>query len=145
MASIDPAHLNGLFVPLHRSLLQYLGECSPWTAEDSRQGETLAALREMVTRQKQDETLIADALSDAGWVIDFGGYSTSFTDLHYVSLKYLLKQVVNSQKEIVDAFEAAAHKYPDSPFLQTVANNEREILNKARTLSAPQPTMISAT
>ncbi len=145
MAAIDSQHLNSLFVLLHRSLLQYLGECSPWTAEDSHQAETLAAIRGIVTKQELDETLLADTLTSAGWVIDCGGYSTSFTDLHYVSLKYLLKQVVISQTDIVKAFEAAAQKYPDSPLLQTVANNEREILKTARDLVAPQPAVVAAT
>lgn len=144
MAAIDSEHLNSLFVLLHRSLLQYLGECSPWTAEDSHQGETLAAIRGIVTRQEQDETLLADVLNDSGWVINCGGYSTSFTDLHYVSLQYLLKQVVVSQTEIVKAFEAAAQKYPDTPLLQTVANNEREILNTARDLIAKKPAVVAA-
>ena len=144
MAMIDPEHLNRLFVLLHRSLLQYLGECSPWTAEDSRQSETLAALRDIVTRQEQDETLLADVLTESGWVVDCGGYSTSFTDLHYVSLKYLLKQVVLSQTDIVKEFEAAAQKYPDTPLLQTVANNEREILNSARSLAALQAPAVAA-
>ncbi|MDB5339533.1 MAG: hypothetical protein JWN70_5152 [Planctomycetaceae bacterium] len=145
MAAIDSVQLNSLFVLLHRSLLQYLGECSPWTAEDSHQGETLAAIRDIVTRQKQDETLLADTLLESGWVIDCGGYSTSFTDLHYVSLKYLLKQVIISQTNIVKAFEAAAQKYPDTTLLQTVVNNEREILNTARVLAAPQPPVVAAT
>ena len=145
MAAIDSQHLNSLFVLLHRSLLQYLGECSPWTAEDSHQAETLAAIRGIVTKQELDETLLADTLTSAGWVIDCGGYSTSFTDLHYVSLKYLLKQVVISQTDIVKAFEAAAQKYPDSPLLQRVANNEREILKTARDLVAPQPAIVAAT
>ena len=144
MATIDPEHLNRLFVLLHRSLLQYLGECSPWTAEDSRQSDTLAALRDIVTRQEQDETLLADVLTDSGWVIDCGGYSTSFTDLHYVSLKYLLKQVVLSQTDIVKEFEAASQKYSDMPLLQTVANNEREILNSARALAALQAPAVAA-
>ena len=144
MATIEPAQLNRLFVLLHRSLLQYLGECSPWTAEDSHQSDTLAALSDIVTRQKQDEILLADVLTGSGWVVDRGGYSTSFTDLHYVSLKYLLKQVVLSQTDIVKAFEAAAQKYPDMPLLQTVANNEREILNSARPLAATQAPAVAA-
>ena len=145
MVAINSQHLNSLFVLLHRSLLQYLGECSPWTAEDSHQAETLAVIRGIVAKQKQDETVLADTLTNAGWVIDCGGYSTSFTDLHYVSLKYLLKQVVISQTDIVKAFEAAAQKYTDSSLLQTVANNEREILNTARDLVAPQPAVVAAT
>ena len=145
MAAIDAPRLNSLFVLLHRSLLQYLGECSPWTAEDSRQEETLAAIRDIVTKQKQDETLLADTLLESGWVIDCGGYSTSFTDLHYVSLKYLLKQVIISQTDIVKAFESAVQTYADTPLLQTVTNNERDILNAARVLAAPPSPVVVAT
>lgn len=145
MAAIESEQLNSLFVLLHRSLLQYLGECSPWTAEDSRQEATLATLQSIVARQKQDEALVADALLESGWVIDLGGYSTQFTDLHYVSLKYLLKQVIVSQTGIVNAFEAAFKAYPDTLLLETVANNERQILNDVRTLAAPQPAVLAVT
>ncbi|MES2789274.1 MAG: hypothetical protein V4719_06605 [Planctomycetota bacterium] len=145
MAAIESEQLNSLFVLLHRSLLQYLGECSPWTAEDSRQEATLATLQSIVARQKQDEALVADALLESGWVIDLGGYSTQFTDLHYVSLKYLLKQVIVSQVGIVNAFEAAFKAYPDTLLLETVANNERQILNDVRTLAAPQPAVLAVT
>jgi hypothetical protein len=145
MAAIESEQLNSLFVLLHRSLLQYLGECSPWTAEDSRQEATLATLQSIVAKQKQDEALVADALLESGWVIDLGGYPTQFTDLHYVSLKYLLKQVIVSQTGIVNAFEAAFKAYPDTLLLETVANNERQILNDVRTLAAPQPAVLAVT
>lgn len=139
MPAIDPAQLNPLFVQLHRSLLQYVGECWPWTAEDGQQAETLAALRSVVAAQKRDETLLADALNAAGWVVNCGGYPTIYTDLQYLSLKYLLKQIIISQTGIVKALEGAAQTYTDSPLLETVAAGEREVLKAVQALAAPQP------
>ena len=139
MAAIEPERLNSLFILLHRSLLQYVGECWPWTAEDGQQAQKMAAIRAIVETQEKDETLLADALNESGWVINCGGYPTMFTDLHYVSLKYLLKQIVISQTDIVKAFEAAAQSDPDCPLLAAVAASEREILKTVQTLAAPQP------
>lgn len=144
MAEIDPGRLNPLFVLLHRSLLQYVGECSPWTAEDSHQAETLAALRSVVAAQKRDETLLADALNAAGWIINCGGYPTIYTDLQYLSLKYLLKQIVISQTAIVKALEDAAQSHPDSAVLATVAAGERDVLKTVKALAAPQPLAVAA-
>ena len=139
MAAIESERLNSLFVLLHRSLLQYVGECWPWTAEDGQQAEKMAAFRAVVEAQEKDETLLADALNASGWVINCGGYPTIYTDLHYVSLAYLLKQIIISQTAIVKAFEAASQSAPDCPLLATVTAGEREILKTVQALAAPQP------
>lgn len=144
MAATAPEQLNSLFLLLHRSLLQYLGECSPWTAEDSRQSQTLAAIAGIVAEQKRDEGLLAAAMQETGWVIDYGTYPTSFTDLHYVSLKYLLKQIIESQKQILKAIDAALSTDPESPVLTAVAKGERDILKVVEGLSAPSPTIVAA-
>lgn len=144
MAATAPEQLNSLFLLLHRSLLQYLGECSPWTAEDSRQSETLAAIAGIVTEQKRDEALLATAMQETGWVINYGTYPTSFTDLHYVSLKYMLKQIISSQNQILKALDTALSSDPDSPLLNAVAKSEREILKVVEGLAAPRPAIVAA-
>lgn len=135
MAAIQPQELNKLFVLLHRSLLQYVGECWPWTAEDGRQTEILATIKSLIANQKQHEAALAKPLTESGWVLDFGGYPTLYTDLHYVSLTYLLKQLVISQSQIIAAFDAAAQAYSDSPLLKRVADSEREALKTIQSLS----------
>lgn len=136
MAAISPEHLNKLFVLLHRSLLQYVGECWPWTAEDAHATHTLAAIRDVNTAQKQDEALLAEPLHDIGWIIDFGGYPTLYTDLHYVSLNYLLKQIVISQQKIVSELDAATQAYSGTELLKQVADTERNILKTVQSLVA---------
>lgn len=136
MAAIQPQELNKLFILLHRSLLQYVGECWPWTAEDGKQTEILATIKGLIAAQKQHEAALAQPLTESGWVLDFGGYPTLYTDLHYVSLTYLLKQIVVSQSQIVAAFDAAAQAYPDSPLLKRIADSERGTLKTVQSLSA---------
>lgn len=136
MAAIQPQELNKLFVLLHRSLLQYVGECWPWTAEDGRQTEILATIKGLIATQKKNEAALAKPLTESGWVLDFGGYPTLYTDLHYVSLTYLLKQLVISQSQITAAFDGAAQEYPDSPLLKRIADSERETLKAIQSASA---------
>lgn len=144
MAEMTPQHLNKLFVLLHRSLLQYVGECWPWAADSGRDVETLAAVKGLVAKQKHDESLLSAPLSESGWPIDFGGYPTAFTDLQYLSLNYLLKQVVKCQTEIVAALDTAAKSAADSPLIQQVADSERDILKTAQSLVAAKPVAASS-
>ncbi len=136
MAALTPQQVNQLFVLLHRSLLQYVGECWPWTAEVGRDVQTAATVKQLIAKQQHDESLLSEPLTASGWPLDFGGYPTAYTDLQYLSLNYLLKQVVKSQTEIVAALDAAAKSDPESPLLQQVADNEREILKTVQALVA---------
>lgn len=139
MAEIDPQQLNSLFVRLHRSLLQYVGECWPWSDEISDEDRhAREVLTQALASQRQNADKLAKALEDIDWVISFGGYPTAFTDLQYLSLKYLLKQVVLSQIEIVKLFEKAASVYPDSPLLKHIADSERATLQSIQSLSGPK-------
>jgi hypothetical protein len=139
MAEIDPQQLNYLFLRLHRSLLQYVGECWPWSddvSEDDKRARDV--LTHSLAAQRKNANLLAAALEESGWIISFGGYATAFTDLQYLSLKYLLTQVALSQIEIVKLFEKAASVFPDSPLLKQIADSERAILQSIQDLSAPR-------
>ncbi|MDB5392214.1 MAG: hypothetical protein JWM11_7860 [Planctomycetaceae bacterium] len=139
MAEIDPQQLNSLFVRLHRSLLQYVGECWPWSDEVSEEDKHARhVLTQSLASQRRSADQLANALEQIGWVISFGGYPTAFTDLQYLSLKYLLKQVVISQMEIVKSFDKATSVYPDSPLLKHIADSERSILQAVQNLSGPK-------
>jgi hypothetical protein len=93
------AELNQLLINLNRSLLQYVGEAWPWTADaDSSEQRTIARL---VERQKAWIARLADLLAERGWTIDFGVYPTEYTDLHYVALDYLLKSLLSNQTALL--------------------------------------------
>jgi len=35
---------------------------------------------------------MVELLDQRGWTVDFGGYPTDYTDLHFVSLEFLLSR-----------------------------------------------------
>ncbi|WP_166819966.1 hypothetical protein [Thalassoroseus pseudoceratinae] len=89
------AHVNRLLIDLHRSLLQYVGECWPWT--DNKSAEERAIIADLVVRQRRQIEQLADYLRESDWLTDFGSYPTEYTNLHYVALDYLLNQLVESE------------------------------------------------
>jgi len=139
MAEISPQQLNSLYLQLHRSLLQYVGECWPWSddlSETDHRARTV--LTEAVAAQHENADRLTQPLEDLDWVVNTGGYPTAYTDLHYVSLKYLFKQVVLNEIEIIKVLETAASAFPDSPLLRQIADSERVILQSIQDLSAPK-------
>jgi hypothetical protein len=95
-----------------------------------------------VATQSHNASLLAEQLVNNGWVVDNGTYPTAFTDLQYLSLSYLLKQIAKSQSDIVAAFETAAKLDPEGSLLQHIADSERETLKAVQSLHST-PTMIA--
>ncbi len=107
------AELNRLLVKMARSLLQYVGESWPWTGTDH--SETSRQLDALVARQQQNIALLVDLLSDREWTIDMGSYSVDFTDLHYLSLDYLLSELAARENSLVSSLEDSLSKFRDDP------------------------------
>ncbi len=94
------AALNDLLINLGRSLLQYVGECWPWTDPDTE--DEHQKINELVAAQKRQVGQLAEMLIDAEWNVDYGTYPTEYTDLHYVALTYLLDQLIQNQQYLVE-------------------------------------------
>jgi len=99
------ARLNQVLRSILRGLLQYAGECWPWSAND--EAGVQEAVRDMVADQQDEVHDLADLLQERSWLVDFGKYPTEYTDLHFISLDYLLKQMVSEQKSLVENLESA--------------------------------------
>lgn len=96
--------LNGLLVRLYRSLLQYGVECcSAWTSDAAAHEQQ--ALEEMAMRQRESVGRLVDLLTSRGLVVDFDNYP-DYSELHYVSLKFLLGKLVENQQQVIAALEA---------------------------------------
>lgn len=105
--------LNEILVGTSRSLLQYVGECWPWTEKrDDRERATVAGA---VYRQREGVQQLADLLRDRNWPTDFGAYPTAYTDLHFVELDYLLPQIVASEKALSGDLERAVERCFSDP------------------------------
>lgn len=137
MAAIThDAKLNDLVVDLGRSLLQYADESWPWAKASSQERE----VRALAARQREHVSLLADLLADRSWNIDFGGYPTDYTDLHFLSLDFFLPRLSAAQAAVVAELDEAVHSCADDAeaveLLREVLTGEREIAQDLSRLAA---------
>lgn len=122
--------LNDVLISVGNSLLQYVGECWPWTPEDA--ASIHPAMESLIERQKQQIARIVDLLVARAWPIEFGTYPTDYTDLHFVALDYLLPQLVDGEQALIDELEQARLRCSDDPEAQTllaeIQDQQREIV-----------------
>ncbi len=129
------AKLNNLLVDLGRSLLQYAAESSPWSRHPTL-GNTLV---ELAAIQQGHVSRLTDLLVSRGWPVDFGGYPTEYTDLHFLSVEYFVPRLSAAQAAVVAELDEAVHTCIDDPaavdLLRDVLTGEQAILERLRQLS----------
>ena len=133
--------LNQLLIDLGRSLLQYVGQCSSWSGQNHPEVEQ--EFGKLVAEQEQHVGRLAELLMQRHWTIDFGGFPATYTDLHFLSLKFLLKQIVRNQKAIVSELEEAVHTCVDDPeatnLINEILRSERKITEQLESLTGSAP------
>ena len=137
MANVEHnTNLNKLLIRLSRSLLQYVGHCSTWAAHSD------AALADefpsIVDIQQDHVAELSELLAERRWTIDFGGFPAEYTDLHFLSLKYLVKNIIVNQQAIIAELEEASHVCVDDPeateLISEILKSEREITDRLASL-----------
>lgn len=95
--------LNRLLELEYRSLPMYLEGTSPWM----KAGEERAAevLKHLVTDQKEIAGRIAKMIFDRGGRVEIGGFPMEFTDLHMLSLDFLVHECIDWQKQAIAEIE----------------------------------------
>lgn len=95
--------LNRLLIIEYRSFPMYLTYASPWT----HQGDQMAAetLQNIAADQQLMSQRIADLIDRLGGRIETGEYSMDFTDTHFLSLDFLLKELHRHQRHDVAEIE----------------------------------------
>lgn len=88
-ATIDT--LNRLLAIHYRSLPMYLTEAVPWTHPGDE--PATMAVQDIVTSHKAIVERLATEIQDRGGVVDPGDFPTEYTDLHFLSLDYLLREI----------------------------------------------------
>lgn len=130
------AKLNQLLVDVGRSLLQYVGHCSSWS---SRADAVLhQEFPSIVAIQQEHVAQLSELLTTRRWTIDFGGFPASFTDLHFLSLKYLVKIILVNQKAVLAELEEASHTCVDDPeaatLIEQILSSERQLTERLQSL-----------
>lgn len=132
------AKLNELLIALGRSLLQYAGQCSSWTSRSQAAMEQ--EFKRLVEIQQEHVAQLSALLTDRRWTIDFGGFPAEYTDLHFLSLSYLLKLIRVNQQAVVAELDEASHTCVHDPeasaLIAEILESEREITERLNKLSS---------
>ena len=101
--------LNRIVARVYRCLLQYTMECWPWTTATETPGREppeQKTVEQMAARQRDFIARLVDVLTQRGASVDFGNYP-DFSEMHYVSLDYLLGKLMADEQKLVSELEAA--------------------------------------
>ena len=104
--------LNDLMAIEYRSFPMYLIDACPWTHQgDEKASETL---ENIVADQKAMVQRIVEFILDAGGRVETGEYPMEFTDTHFLSLDFLLKELLRYQRQDVAAIERVVRELSDN-------------------------------
>lgn len=95
--------LNRLLAILYRSFPAYMADAYPWTHEGNEQA--LGVLADIVTDQQALCARVAEMVGDLGGRVDTGEFPMEFTDTNFLSLDFLLKELVRYQKQDLSAIQ----------------------------------------
>ena len=108
MARIEHnTQLNHLVADLGCSLLQFVGEVSPWSPANA--GAARDTVVRLLSQQRQHVELLVGLLTERRIPVEFGIYPADFTDLHFLSLKAMLPRIVENQNAILAGLDEAVH------------------------------------
>jgi len=105
--------LNQVFATLNCSLLQYVGENSPWT---SGTDEAIAEQLGMVVKlQRVQVQRLADFIVNRYGFVPHVNYPVEYTDLQYLSLSYLIGRLVADQQSVLEEIESQRKTLSNDP------------------------------
>lgn len=114
MTQIDQADvraaLTELLVRVYRSLPMYLASIGRWAHEADEQAT--CTLRLIAADQQALSNRIALLICQRYGRAETGGFPMSYTGLHDLSLDYLLRQLVEAQRQDVRAIERLVDRFP---------------------------------
>lgn len=139
------ARLNSFVISIGRSLLQYADESWPWSS--TSEVELQGVFHRLASLQRQEVAALTELLDQREWPVDFGGFPTDYTDLHFVSLDYLLTRVLAGEEAVVADLQEAVHSCADDPaaihVLKEVLATEQKIIERLQSSPTSQsPTKV---
>lgn len=105
--------LNRVLSLLHRSFAAYLSSASPWTRPQDQ--PAVEELRHLVEDQQRLAARVADMVLDFGERIELGEFPMEFTGKNFLSLDFVLRELIRYQHHDIDALERAAQQLVDVP------------------------------
>jgi hypothetical protein len=128
--------LSGLLNQVRYSLLQYIGESWPWTGkqEQTRQDAFIGLVR----RQQFSAERLASLLLDRRAVVPGSNYRKDCSELHFVTLDFAKKRLVENAEAVVAALKTATSQLPDDAealrLVEQLARDEEQTLDSLKAL-----------
>lgn len=120
MASSDPlAILNRLYALHHRSLPAYLASAPPWSADPAAPEQV--ALRHVAEEQEVVANRLASIILEQGGTVEATEFPMEFTDLHDLSIDFLLRQVRRRQEHELEYIRQSVGLLKDAPAARAIA------------------------
>jgi hypothetical protein len=137
--------LNRLLSTLYRSLPMYLTDATPWIHRGDER--IVATLRRVVADQKALCARVARFLQDHQAPVDMGDYPMAFTDLHDLSLDYLVSRAIRCQEQAIATIEGVVREVGADAAARTLAEETlgasrahlEALMELAASVSAPKP------
>lgn len=128
--------LSDLFNRVRYNLLQYIGETWPWTGTgDQSRHEAFAGL---VRRQQFSAERLASLLVERRAVVPGSNYPRDCSELHFVTLDFAKKRMIESVSAIVSALQDATSQLSDDPealrLVEQLASDEEQTLTALKSL-----------
>ena len=121
------AMLNRALATVYRSLPMFVELVDPWTHPGDEGGERLLA--NIVADQKLYSGRLADLILDLAGSPDPGAFPMVYTDLHLLSLDYLLVEIAEQQRRdvatLAECVTDAASNARAKALLEEVLGNAR--------------------
>jgi hypothetical protein len=138
--------LNNVLAVMARSLLQYAMHAGLWITDRSK--GTLVAVDDLIAGQSGRVQQLSNLLDGRRWTIDFGEFP-DFTDLHYLSLEFVLPHLVENERSVVQTIESAQVQCTSddegAALLGEILAGERATLAKLEELARSWPTAAAQT
>lgn len=114
------AILERIFHRECRSLGQYMAQSWPWTHRSDREAQDL--VNSIIGDERRWAEQLASLITERGGVPRMGSFPLEFTssNLHYVSLDYMLRRLAEYLQPTVAALRADLGATTDDPALQTL-------------------------
>jgi hypothetical protein len=118
--------LNRLLQTLFRSLPMYLAEARPWTGRNEGLGTVLASA---ATDYRSYFERLTDMILELGGPVEVGRFPTEFTDLHDLSVDYLLQKCIDLQRRDLGVIQCCVQSLTPQSTPRLLAE---EVLGNAR-------------
>ena len=128
--------LSDLLNQVRYSLLQYIGESWPWSGKDEQ--NRYDAFIGLVHRQQFSAEQLAALLLERRAVVPGSNYPKDCSELHFVTLNFAKKRLIENADAVVAGFKAATSQLSDDAealrLVEQLASDEEQTRDSLKAL-----------